>query len=115
MPGIFGIHEYVLKPAVDESEFEQALRRAEQRGLLKLPGLVNHYFLKGLKGHRRSCYAAIWVFESREAWERLWGTPERPLSKRDYPGNWKIWEDEVLAPFLDRDPDGIVFTDYEEL
>lgn len=112
---VFGIHEYVLKPGVDEREFERAIRQAEKRGLLRLPGLVDHYLLKGLKGHRRGHYAAIWVFESREAWESLWGSPDHPLGKQDYPANWKVWEDEVLAALLDRDPDAITFTDYEEL
>lgn|SRR5574340_873592 len=114
MPRIFGIHEYVLKPGVDGKDFEQAIRHAEARGLFKLPGLVERYFLKGIKGERTGSYAAIWVFESRGAWEGLWGTPDQPLTKRDYPENWKVWENEVLTPFLDREPDAIAFTDYEE-
>ena len=115
MSRIFAVHEYVLKPGVDVSEFERAIRQADQRGLLVLPGLVDHFFLKGLKGCRNGCYAAIWVFENRAAWERLWGTPDHPIGKQDYPSNWKVWEDEVLAPFLDREPDTITYTDYEEL
>ncbi len=115
MARIFGIHEYMLKPGVNENEFERAIQKAEERGLFKLPGLVDHYFLKGLKGRRRGCYVAIWVFESRKAWEGLWGTPDHPITKPDYPRQWKVWEDQVLAPFLDRDPDTITFTDYEEL
>jgi hypothetical protein len=115
MSRIFAVHEYVLKPGVDESAFERAIRQAEKQGLLSLPGLVEHSFLKGLKGHRKGSYAAIWVFESRAAWERLWGTPDHPIGKQKYPDNWKVWEDEVLAAFLDREPDTIAFTDYEEL
>lgn len=113
MSKIFAVHEYVLKPGVDESEFERALRQAEDRELLVLPGLVEHYFLKGIKGHRSGSYAALWVFESRSAWERLWGTVDHPISMQGYPANWKVWEDEVLGPFLDREPDTITFTDYE--
>lgn len=115
MPRIFGIHEYVLKPGVDHDQFERAVRQAEELGLFKLPGLLDHYFLKGLKGYRKGCYAAIWVFESREAWENLWGTPDHPVGKQDYPRNWQVWEKQVLTPLLDREPDAITFTDYEEL
>ena len=115
MAKIFGVHEYVLKPGVDVREFEAAILQAEERGLLVLPGLVEYHFLKGLKGRRNGSYVAIWVFESRTAWERLWGTPEHPIDKRDYPPNWKVWEDGVLAPFLDCEPDRIMYTDYEEL
>ena len=109
------MHEYVLKPDADGSQFERAIRQADARGLFVLPGLIDHYFLKGLKGCRKGCYAAIWVFESQATWERLWGTPEHPIGKQDYPPNWKVWEDEVLAPFLEREPDTITYTDYEEL
>jgi hypothetical protein len=115
MSRIISIHEYILKPGVEEAEFERSIQKARQRGLLSLPGLVEYHFLKGLKGTRSGCYAAIWIYESREAWERLWGTPERPRPKQDYPENWKVWEEEILAPFLDRDPDTITFTAYEEL
>jgi len=115
MARIFAVHEYVLKAGADPEVFQRAIHAAEERGLFRLPGLVDHYFLKGIKGRRRASYAALWVFESREAWERLWGTPECPLTKQDYPPNWKVWEEEVLASFLDGDPDQIVFTDYEEL
>jgi heme-degrading monooxygenase HmoA len=114
MSRILAVHEYVLKPDADENEFEQAIRQAERQGLLALPGLVEHRFLKGLKGHRKGSYAAIWVYESRSAWEQLWGTPDHSVSKQNYPENWKAWEHEVLAAFLDRDPDAITFTAYEE-
>jgi hypothetical protein len=115
MASIFGVHEYVLKSGVHPNEFEKAVVRARKRGLFKLPGLVDYYFLRGVKGRRRGSYAAVWVFESREAWERLWGTADRPIGKEGYPDNWKIWENEILAPLLDRDPDTITFTDYEEI
>ena len=51
----------------------------------------------------------------KEAWESLWGPIDKPLSKTDYPQNWKVWENEVLFPFLDQDPDKIKFTSYQEL
>ena len=115
MGRIISIHEYDLKPGVDAQEFENALRDAEARGLLQLPGLVAHHFVKGTKGVRREAYAALWVYESREAWERLWGSSQEPRRPEDYPESWKVWEEEVLAPFLEQHPDAVCFTAYEEL
>ena len=112
---IISIHEYVLKPDVDERQFERAIQEAQESGLLRLPGLVRCHFVKGIRGTRRGRYAAIWVYESRRAWEELWGPLDRPRGKQAYPENWRIWEDEVLAPFLAQDPDRITFTAYEEL
>ena len=91
------------------------LRDAEARDLFRLPGLVAHHFLRGLKGARGGQYTALWIYESREAWERLWGTPEHPRAPRDYPDAWTTWEEEFLAPFLDVHPDAIRYTAYEEL
>ena len=50
---------------------------AQARGLLQFPGLVAYHLVQGIKGERRGQYAAIWVYDSRAAWERLWGTPGR--------------------------------------
>jgi hypothetical protein len=115
MGRIVSIHEYDLGPGIDVEEFERALRDADARGLLRLPGLVAHHFVKGARGARRGAYAAIWIYESREAWEHLWGTPEHPRPPEEYPDTWKAWEQDVLAPFLRGDPDAIRFTAYEEL
>ena len=115
MAKVVSVHEYQLKPDADEAAFERAIRDAERRGLFDLPGLVGHHFLKGLKGARRGFYAAIWIFESREAWERLWGTADAPRSAAEYPENWKVWENTVLAPFLTHNPDTVRFTSYEEV
>jgi heme-degrading monooxygenase HmoA len=115
MPRVISIHEYVLKPGVSGEVFEQATHDAERRGLFDLPGLVGHHFLRGLKGARRGAYTVLWIFESRDAWERLWGTVDAPVRASDYPAPWKIWENEVLVPLLDQDPDAIRFTSYEEV
>jgi hypothetical protein len=115
MSTIISIHEYVLKPGVDKKQFEKAIQKARERGLLKLPGLEVYHFVKGIKGSRNGHYATVWIYESREAWQRIWGTPEQPVRKEDYPENWKIWEKEILMLFLDREPDKIEFTAYEEL
>jgi hypothetical protein len=91
------------------------LRDAERRGLFDLPGPREHHFLRGLKGARRGAYAALWIFESREAWEKLWGPPDAPHPPSQYPEKWQVWENEILAPLLSQDPDTIRFTSYEEI
>ena len=115
MGRIISIHEYELKPGVDCRQFEKAVRDAEARGLLQLPGLVAHHFVKGMKGARQGAYAALWIYESREAWEHVWGSPAQPRRAEDYPNTWKVWEEELLAPLLKQHPDAIRFTAYEEL
>jgi hypothetical protein len=112
---VVSVHEYELRPGVQAADFERALRDAECRGLFDLPGLSEHYFLRGLKGARGSAYAAVWIFDSREAWEALWGPPDAPRPPSQYPENWRIWENEILAPFLTQDPDTIRFTSYQEI
>jgi hypothetical protein len=115
MARVISIHEYDLKPNADEAAFERAIHEAERRGLFALPGLVEHHFLKGIKGGRKGKYTAVWIFESREAWERLWGSLEAPRRPSRYPKMWRVWENEVLAPFLGQHPDTIRFTSYEAL
>ncbi len=115
MPKVISIHEYVLKPGVTGQQFENALHVARERGLLQLPGLVDYHVIKGIKGGRKGHFTAIWIYESREAWEALWGSVEHPRTKHEYPANWQVWEDELLAPLLTQDPDTITFTSYEEL
>lgn len=115
MARVVSVHEYELKVGVDPATFERAVRDAESRGLLRLPGLVGHHFLRGIKGTRHARYAAIWIYESREAWQRLWGTPDAPLRFAEYPETWRIWEEQVLAPLLSKVPDAIAFTAYEEV
>ncbi len=110
---VISVHEYELR--VSEDEFAVAVRAAKQRGLLDLPGLLGHYFVKGLKGRRKNQFAAIWVYESRAAWEQLWGPPDAPKPKNEHPDLWRQFEDEVLAPMLNTDPDSIDYTTYEEL
>ena len=80
MARIVSVHEYELRPGVEPADFERALGDAERRGLFELPGLCEQHFLRGLKGARRGAYAAVWIFESREAWEALWGPPGRAAS-----------------------------------
>jgi hypothetical protein len=114
MTKVISVHEYNLKPSVENRSFERAILEAEARGLFQLPGLIGYHMVKGIKGSRTGCYAAIWVYEDREAWEKLWGSPEHPQAKDEYPRNWRIWEEEILSPFLTQEPDEIQFTAYEE-
>ena len=83
MARVISIHEYDLRPGADVAAFERAIRDAEARGLFALAGLVEYHFLKGIKGARRDAYSAVWIFESREAWEELWGSLEAPHPPAD--------------------------------
>ena len=115
MGRVISVHEYTLKPGVDESSFERAIQQAEAKGLLQLPGLVEHHFVKGIRGVRRGHYAAVWIYSSLDAWEALWGAIDEPISAEQYPENWQEWEDQVLNRYLDGEPDRIIFTAYEEI
>jgi hypothetical protein len=112
---IISVHEYVLKPNVDSDHFEQAIKDAKDNKVLALSGLESITFVKGIRGDRYNHYAAIWIYESEEAWANLWGPVDQPRPKKDYPPKWKIWENEILAPFIDRDPDLITFTTYRDI
>ena len=113
MAEMISVHEYVLKENVNPGEFEKAIQDARERGVLSLPGLVNFYFLKGVRGRRAGSYTAIWVYENKAVWEILWGPEGDPKPKENYPQNWKVWEDEILSPFLADAPDAIHFTSYK--
>ena len=115
MGKIVSVHEYVLRSGVAASEFEAAIRDAGRRRTLELAGLEQAYLLKGLRGRRRGEYAAVWVYQSLGAWEDLWGPVEQPHGRDRYPRNWRIWEDEVLEPYLAEEPDKIAYTAYTEL
>lgn len=111
MRKVISVHEYKLKPDVETVQFEKAVRKYP----ISLPGLADYYLLKGVRGSRKNSYAAVWIYESEEAWENLWGSRDNPVSRKDYLENWLVWEDAVLAPLLDRDPDKIKFTSYLEI
>jgi hypothetical protein len=113
MTKVISFHKYTLKPDIKEDQFKDAIQAAQDRNLFQLPGLMEVHFLHGFKGQRHGQFAALWIYESRETWERLWGSPDQPHSKEEYPETWKIWEDELLTPLLDRDPDQIEYTSYE--
>lgn len=109
---IVSIHNYELAAEAKPEDFEAAITEAESLGLFSLPGLQSYEFLRGIKGHRVEKYTAIWRYESRDAWEMLWGTVDEPLPKSEYPEKWQTWEDNLLAPLLSEDPDKILFTSY---
>ena len=115
MARVISVHEYEMKPGVEDADFERAIHDAEERGLFDLPGLTGYYFLKGFKGQRRGAYAALWIFESIEAWEKVWGPVGRPRPAEEYTATWKVWEREILTFFLTQDPDTIRFTTYAEI
>lgn len=115
MTRVVSVHEYALKPGVEGKDLERAFREAEALGLFRLPGLIEHHLLRGIRGAREGRYAALWIYESREAWEALWGPVGEPVAAEAYPERWKRWEREMLAPLLAEAPDEIAFTSYEVL
>lgn len=112
---IVSIHEYTLDETATTREFEAVIAEAKQRRLFNFPGLSEVKFLQGIKGDRVNKYTAIWLYESRNAWENLWGPVGNPKSKDEYPKRWREWEDELLAPILAADPDDVQFTSYRVL
>lgn len=79
---------HVPDPEVALREAVRMLRPGSTR-LLQLPGLVvAHQFVKSARGVRRGAYTALWIYESREAWEHLWGPPSSrgPLRSTRIPG-----------------------------
>jgi hypothetical protein len=114
MGRIFSLHEYDLRPGVPPLDFERALRDGAASGLLEIPGLAAFRLGRGVKGARLGLHAALWIYESRAAWEQIWGLADRPLPPQEYPPGWRKWE-QVLSPFLATPPDAIRFTTYEEI
>ena len=115
MARVISIHEYDLKPGVDLAALRARYPRRGAARPFRPRGPRRASFLRGIKGARRDAYSAVWVFESREVWEKLWGTPEAPRPPAEYPKEWAVWENDILAPFLVRHPDTTRFTSYEEL
>jgi hypothetical protein len=110
---IISIHHYELAESVTDQEFHDAVCKAEQRGLFDLPGLVEYQFLQGIKGTRKEGHTALWTYESRQAWQALWGPSEDPVSQDEYPDKWQRWEENLLAPLIPGNPDNIDHTSYE--
>jgi hypothetical protein len=111
---VISIHSYQFKPGITTRDITDAISKARELELFDLPGLESYCFMIGIKGQAESQWSAIWVYSSRESWEQLWGAISNPKKKAQYPENWLRWEDELLAPLLDGDPDEINFTAYEQ-
>lgn len=109
---IVSVHQFELAEGIGPKSVKDAIEEAESRGLFDLVGLERHRFLYGIKGTRSGQYAALWEYESRDAWESIWGSVDDPVSKEEYPESWIEWEDELLAPLIATDPDEIQYTTY---
>ncbi len=114
MPGLISIHRYQLRPGATPAQLREAFRSALQQRLFAISGLRAARMLQGIKGERRGQLAALWEYESRVAWEALWGPPDAPKAPDQYPERWKTWE-ALLAPLLDRPPDMVTLSAYEVL
>lgn len=113
MAKVFSLHRYQLAGGVKRKALAQAFQRAMSAGLFELPGLVAAYLLAGIKGDDRGRPGTLWVYRGRQAWQAIWGTPDRPTAARDYPVGWRRWEQEFLAPLINGDPDKISFSSYQ--
>lgn len=114
MPGaVISVHIYSLQDGVTPERFRETVRAAAELGLFKLHGLASWWFGDRIKGPLGGHAASIWIYESRPAWEALWGTVEEPFPPEKYPPGWKIWEQEHLGPLLDRPADKIDFATYQ--
>lgn len=113
---ILSVHHYELAKSADPSEFQRAVEGARERALFEgIPGLVDYHIGRGIKGERSGTFAAVWIYESRAAWEAVWGPVDDPVPKSEYPEAWLVWEDEPLDPVLAGDPDRVRYTAYESI
>lgn len=112
---VFSLHYYRLKDGVSRQSLTAAFDQAKAEGLFDLPGLSGGYILWGLKGRDAGQPAALWIYESYEAWAALWGPPDDPIGQDKYPSRWVRWERELLAPLLSEDPDRVPLTSFEVL
>jgi len=112
---VISIHEYTLKSEIEGEKLKKAYQNAQKQGLFKLPGLVEHHLLRGIRGSRQGKYATIWVYEDEQTWTAVWGEIDHPKPKADYPPSWIRWEDEFLAPLILQDPDKITYTSYRQV
>jgi hypothetical protein len=111
---IVSIHHYELADSATPSDFGDAVAVAVDEELFEgIPGLVDYRIGRGIKGSRTDQFAAVWVYESTDIWEEVWGPVDDPVSKSAYPDAWLRWEDELLDPILADDPDRIEYTSYE--
>ncbi len=106
---IYAIHEHELKTGTDIAQYERDVAAALAR--MKVPGLLHALHLKGIGGERSGRYGVLWVFENEDALAQNFGGP----NERKWPPDWLHYENVVLAPYLDRHPDTITYTDYRSL
>jgi hypothetical protein len=111
---ITSVHHYKLAESAKPADFHDAVETAVSRELFEnVPGLVDYQLCHGIKGERTGEFAAIWTYESVEAWTDVWGPVDDPVPKSEYPDEWLTWEDDLLEPILADDPDEIEYTTYE--
>jgi len=113
---IVSIHQYELADSAGPDDFRDAVATAVDENLFgDIPGLVDYRIGRGIKGSRMDQFAAVWMYESKDSWEAVWGPAGDPVPKSAYPDAWLRWEDELLGPVLADDPDTIEYTSYNIL
>lgn len=113
---VVSVHHYELAKSASPTDFRDAVEEAVSRKLFEcIPGLVVYRIGRGIRGARTGKFAAVWIYESHEAWTEVWGPVGDPVPKSEYPAAWLTWEDELLEPILRDDPDAIEYTSYQLL
>lgn len=110
---VISVHLYSLRAGTKLEQLRETAQLAAEQGLFELPGLSNWWFGEHMKGGLPGQASSFWVYESRAAWEALWGTLENPVPPAAYPELWVTWEQEYLGPLLDRPADAITFGSYQ--
>jgi hypothetical protein len=111
---VVSVHHNELAESADPSDFREAVSEAVSSGLFEnVPSLVDYRIVHGIRGARAGEFAAIWMYESKDAWVDVWGPVGEPVPKTEYPDPWLTWEDELLDLVLANDPDTIEYTSYE--
>ena len=111
---VVSVHHYELAETAAPADFRDAVAEAVSRGLFEdIPGLVDYRIGRGIRGARTGEFAAVWIYESKDAWVDLWGPVGDPVPKAEYPDAWRAWEDDLLEPLLADDPDTIEYTSYD--
>jgi len=71
MGRIISIHEYDLKPGLTSSSLSKPCATLKH-GVAPAPRARGSLFCQRGERCPPRAYAALWIYESREAWERLW-------------------------------------------
>jgi hypothetical protein len=114
MGKILSLHIYSLRKGIMADDFRRRVLKYLEKQFKGVPGLQRWALLRGMRGEHEGKYALLWIYPSRADWETTWGPVNRPKRPHEYPSQWRLWE-AFLAPLIDRKPDRVLFTAFEEV